>query len=184
MSEPIKVKRCSKCKEIKTVSNFRKKKTSKDGYAYYCNSCMDIYAQKYKDTENYRHSKAKYRKSLKNKIAQNRYNKSGKGKKTILKNVKLYQKKNPEKLRAQHAVNHLIERGLLAKPTIYECSYCDKQAKEYHHYLGYDKIHWFDIIPICCKCHKHTNHNFSSVTKPVTEPLAITLSDVPEATEP
>ena len=159
MSEPIKAKRCTKCKEIKAFSEFRKNKISKDGYAYYCKSCMDIYAQKYKDTENYRHSKAKYRKSPKNKIAQNRYNKSKKGRKTRLVNVIKYQKRNPEKLRAQHAVNHQIERGNIVKANFQSCFVCNQKASQYHHYNGYKKANWFKIIPVCTKCHRYIHKN-------------------------
>ncbi|GAG26296.1 unnamed protein product, partial [marine sediment metagenome] len=27
------------------------------------------------------------------------------------------------------------------------------QAEQYHHPNGYEPEHWFNIIPICIKCH-------------------------------
>ena len=154
MSEPIRTKQCSKCKKIKPVSDFRNNRKTIDGLSYYCRFCMNEYASKYRNTVNYKTSKERYRKTLKNKDAQNRYNKSKKGKNTRLKNVKCYQKRNPDKLKAQHTINHLIERGKLPKASTKRCHYCNKTASQYHHYLGYDKIHWFNVIPICAKCHK------------------------------
>lgn len=41
------VKKCSKCKQYKNISNFSKNKTMKDGLQYECKSCRKIMAKKY-----------------------------------------------------------------------------------------------------------------------------------------
>lgn len=38
-------KLCSKCKESKDISNFRKQSATKDGYKYYCKTCETPYHQ-------------------------------------------------------------------------------------------------------------------------------------------
>jgi hypothetical protein len=42
----IKLKRCTKCKRWKEVSEFCKDRARKDGLKIYCNSCNSLYAQK------------------------------------------------------------------------------------------------------------------------------------------
>ena len=45
MSEQIKTKRCSKCKQIKSISEFSKNHTRKDGHQYVCRQCRKQYYQ-------------------------------------------------------------------------------------------------------------------------------------------
>ena len=54
---------------------------------------------------------------------------------------------------ASNAVNYEIKCGKLAKPTNLPCYDCGEPAREYHHYLGYRKSHWLNVIPLCNKCH-------------------------------
>ena len=44
------MKECSKCKEIKPLSEFSKKTKSKDGKSYDCKSCNNNYLTKYRET--------------------------------------------------------------------------------------------------------------------------------------
>ena len=74
---------------------------------------------------------------------------------TILERVKNGRHCHPEKHRAQNAVAYAIKDGKLPQAKSRKCSICKvKQAMDYHHYLGYDKVHWLDVIPVCRKCHK------------------------------
>jgi hypothetical protein len=41
----LKTKKCSKCREIKTIDNFCKSKNSKDGYQYQCRECLKQYRE-------------------------------------------------------------------------------------------------------------------------------------------
>ena len=66
----------------------------------------------------------------------------------------------PNKLaqgRATHAIRKAIERGTMVKAKMLTCRHCHKQATEYHHHLGYDEVHWLDVIPLCNGCHKKSH---------------------------
>jgi hypothetical protein len=58
-------KRCAKCEEIKTIDNFSKSKSRKDGFRVYCKSCASNAKKKY-DRENKEKNK-KYRENNKEK---------------------------------------------------------------------------------------------------------------------
>lgn len=165
MAEQIISKRCSKCKEIKPFSEFNKDKTKKDGNTSRCKSCrIDDHKQYYKaNKEKEIERSKKYQKTEKGKInhqeARFRYNKSDKGKKKNRKASSHYRFNNPEKFNARDFVNKAIGKGDIPRPSLLKCHYytqnsdCEKQAKQYHHYLGYEPEHWLDIVPVCRNCH-------------------------------
>ncbi len=55
---------------------------------------------------------------------------------------------------ARRQVNHAIQAGELPRPDTLLCAQCGKQAREYHHHLGYAPEHWLDVIPVCSSCNK------------------------------
>lgn len=79
MSETIVTKRCSKCKEIKSISEFYKHYKRKDGHQSLCKICQKFYLQSEKNKE----TKKRYWQSEKGKAtlykAKKRYNQSKKG---------------------------------------------------------------------------------------------------------
>lgn len=123
-------KRCSKCKEVKALSEFSKDKNHKDGLRSYCKSCQKIYEIEYKKTIN-------------GKIAHKLSDKS-------------YRIRHPNRIKAINAVNRLVQNGTLRRPDTLRCYYCPVQAQEYHHWHGYEPEHWLDVVSVCKKCHhKH-----------------------------
>ena len=48
--------------------------------------------------------------------------------------------------------NVLLAEGI-PKPRELKCVICNNQAKTYHHYKGYEKKNWLDILPLCYDCH-------------------------------
>lgn len=58
------------------------------------------------------------------------------------------------KWKARSAVNTAIRSMDLLPPTTYSCMDCGNPAKEYDHYRGHTPEHWFDIQPVCTRCHK------------------------------
>lgn len=62
--------------------------------------------------------------------------------------------KNINKYQARHAVYGALRYGKITKPSI--CELCNKESKsiEAHHYMGYEKEHWLDIVWVCKECHK------------------------------
>jgi len=130
-------KRCPKCKETKSFSEFHKNKKRGDGHSGWCKTCRNkadrVYRKGYRQTEN--------------------------GKQVRKKNNKIYCLKYPQKIKAKAAVNWQIHIGNMKPPSFFKCVECDKQAEHYHH-PSYAKEHWFDVMPVCCSCHNKI-HNFA-----------------------
>ena len=52
---------------------------------------------------------------------------------------------------ARRAVQTLVKRGLLVR---FPCKECNSEIKtEGHHYLGYAKENWLNIVWLCPRCH-------------------------------
>ncbi len=149
MSEPIKTKQCSKCKEIKPVSEFRKSKARKDGYHNPCRNCISVWHKTYHQTENrkrrHREYMREYRKTEKDRIYQKQYRQSKKGREAH----ERYCLANQDKRRAKITVSIAVKAGKLAQINTLKCS-CGKQAAHYHH-PDYSKP--LDVTPICHACH-------------------------------
>ena len=173
MSEPIVTKRCYKCKQVKSISCFHKDNSTKDGRRNMCKHCVYLSHQAPK----YKKQQAKY---------STKYKHSDKYKTQHRKGSRKYGALHPGIKAAQMAVSRAVKSGRLPNLITLICLYCGNKAKYYHHPNGYDKEHRFDVVPVCCKCHMNI-HRYglsSSGTKPVTEPLNMVLSEVPEETEP
>jgi hypothetical protein len=82
----MKTKKCSKCGEVKPVSEFHKRAASKDGYATRCKVCKKAENKAYRKTEKGKAQRAK---------AQAKYNKTEKGKATSAKAKAKYESKIP-----------------------------------------------------------------------------------------
>ncbi len=199
MPETIISKRCSRCKEIKPVSEFARHKgnTANDCLAYSCKVCVKAYnkiyrqteagkevrrrgAIKYRKTEGckeaQRRGKRKYRQTEYGKEqickykqteayiesmrrAQRKYCISQKGRNALKARRVRYRKICPEKAKARTAVGNAVARGKLWSAKECECVYCGEQARNWHHWAGYEPEHWFDIIPLCQKCDSFAHGN-------------------------
>ena len=138
-------KRCIRCKETKSISEFNKNQSSKDGLRGYCKSCQRI-------------SDRNYNKTAKGKVvhieAQKKYQKTEKGKAVHRKANERLDMRCPNASKARNAVNNAIKAGKLPRPNTFICSdvECFKQAQLYHH-DSYEPKRWFDVIPLCATCH-------------------------------
>lgn len=79
----MKNKKCTKCKEIKLVSEFTKRKTALDGLDCWCRKCKRIKDAAYRKTEQYKISYEKRKKSGQELAKTHRYRKTEKGKKAL-----------------------------------------------------------------------------------------------------
>jgi len=130
-------KRCSRCKLIKSLRDFAKNKSNKDGLSCYCKSCRNSYARNYrkgsieaiKEIEwkykNKPEAKAKRRK-LQNKIRQ----------------------ENPEKYRLKSHSQNLKRIGSnleyynkLFQEQEGKCFLCNKHQTQFKKALGHDHNH-------------------------------------------
>ena len=162
MSETTITKTCRTCKQTKSVSEFYKAKRNRDGYANQCKICDLKQYAKYAKTEKgkqaRRRAEQQRAKTEKRKMAQTKYNKKYRrtenGKAIQAEALKRYAQKHPERLKAKRAVENAIKAGKLPRPDTFQCSYCPKQAEQYHHHKGYAQKHWLDVIPMCFLCHR------------------------------
>lgn len=185
MAEPIITKKCGHCKKVKSLSEFYKNRNKYDGLDNYCKSCKKIIISNYNQTEKGKATKKQYQQSERSKVINRkavkkyhqtekgkvrdiryqqsqkcketakRYRQSDKGKANRLSTDKSYRLRYPERQKAKNAVGHAVAAGKMSKVDSLQCSHCSAQAQEYHHHKGYAKEHWFDVIPLCDKCHGH-----------------------------
>ena len=124
-------KTCITCKIEKVLTEYSYDKGNRDGRQSDCTECACIRRRKYENTP------------------------QGKEKK------KQRARRYPERVNARVRVGVAIQRGKLSKPSIYLCHnvQCQKRAQEYHHWHGYEREYWLDVIPLCKSCHikKHLN---------------------------
>ncbi len=143
---------CGKCKEYKPQPAFCKDGTASDGFDWACKACRKSYRQ----SPEGKTAKSRYESSEKGKAVKSRYKtcyrqtKEGKSsnRRTSARERLLY----PNHVRARRVVCIAIRAGRLTPAIMFQCSYCGKAAQQYHHWHGYAKEHWLDVIPACRKC--------------------------------
>ena len=143
MSETIQTKHCPKCNQIKSIAEFNKSKNQRDKLQSYCKTCQIISQRNYLKTEK---GKETHRKGYK------KYSQTEKGKTVLLALQKSFRIRHPERYKAHSAVNNAVARGRLSKAIHHLCHYCPKLAQQYHHWRGYKKEYWLDVIPVCRNC--------------------------------
>ena len=187
MSETIITKTCSKCKQTKPLNQFGKNRYNKDRYQYYCKACYNTYHKKYHRSEKrikwhenyvnseqykklrniYRHNKRyiecrnEYQQTPQFKDSVRKYRQNKKGKRQAKKD----HNKFPERRRARSAVSNAVIANKLPRANTLFCK-CGNPARHYHHHLGYEPEHYFDVIPVCFICHKSLhNHYYGSSSR-------------------
>lgn len=63
-----------------------------------------------------------------------------------------YRARHPEKVQARNAIAHAIERHGMTPAKELSCFDCGAPAARYDHFLGYARIHWLDVQPVCVRC--------------------------------
>ena len=144
-------KRCTDCKQFRALSEFHKDKNSKDNYRHICKTCISIRDKKYREKR--RKYSYRYYHTEEGESIYKKYRLSARGKQVHKKSHQKYCENNPKKRKAKVAVNNAIRAGKILRPDSFCCQNCPEQARQYHHWLGYEPKNWFDIIPICRPCH-------------------------------
>lgn len=163
MAETIISKRCSKCKEIKPITEFYKNRSTKDGCHSWCKSCDEIWQKQYRQS-GHRERKRVYQASNKGRATRKKYRKeyrkkyrqTEKGKLAQIRTGKRHRLRWPKRRKARKAITNAIATGKIPPASSLQCS-CGNPAKEYHHHKGYEPEHQLDVIPVCKKCHKKCN---------------------------
>jgi len=166
MAAEIISKRCCTCKRSKHISEFYKNRREKDGFQSQCKTCIKQSHQKYRKSKKGKCAQKhycqsvkgkanfkRYQQSAKGKATQKRYNQSEKGKANNKASQQRYGIRHPQRCKAQVAVNHAVNDGILPHVNTLVCHYCPKPAQQYHHWHGYSREHWLDVVPACIPCH-------------------------------
>jgi len=135
------LKVCLLCLKEKSISEFGKNKTKKDGLKIYCKECKN------QSTRDY-YYKNKDSVSIKNKS----YAQTLKGRQVQRNASRKHKANNVEKYKAKDAVNGAIKYKRLVKPSI--CSICGKDnARIEGHHWSYKRSDWLDVVWCCKQCH-------------------------------
>lgn len=173
------IKYCSskKCTEVnpQPTSNFDANQSSHDGLSYECKTCRAMRRNDPEYKAGFNEYMRVHSKTKQWKEANSRYRNSEKGKATARarKNTPKYKQQakkysqseagrlnrereiqsHPERRKARIAVANAVRDGKLPRVWTRQCTYCPKQAQQYHHHNGYEHEHRLDVIPVCIKCH-------------------------------
>jgi len=156
-------RRCNRCGELKSLSEFAKKKDATLGRNYTCKTCDAKRAREYRKTDEAKEVRKRYMKSngakskykvyrARSKKYREEWAKSENGKKKIRSYIKHYASKNPEKVRAHWAIGTAVKRGHLSKPE--RCSIDDENCKgriEAHHP---DYLKRMEVVWLCRRHHR------------------------------
>ncbi len=128
------MKICIECGEEKELSEFYNRKDSGDGKYPKCKSCHIIVTRKW--NVNNREKVREYGR-------KHKYTRSPS-------DTRKYRLANPEKKRAQQAVNVAVKYGRMPHISTRTCDTCGKPAQDYHHPSYLNEL---DVIPLCRICH-------------------------------
>lgn len=160
------MKTCPNCHTEKSASEFHKNRAEKDGLQVNCKSCRSLRSKLESSLEQARARNRKYRNSKKGgqtakqywateeyKKKRVGYRNNEKGKATRQRSSRQQKLRFPERIRAAHAVQRAARAGKLPRIKTQKCIKCHAPARDYDHYLGYEREHWLDVQPVCRTCH-------------------------------
>lgn len=141
------LKKCPHCKQVKTLDNFYQLKSGP--YHPRCKECQKERSQtiEFKQTQQRYYRTKERQESLKN------YTSRPEIKSRINEQHKQYAKSHPDKSSARRAVGDAVKGGKIPPAKMCNCVVCQKPARDYHHYLGYERQHRLDVVPVCRSCH-------------------------------
>lgn len=160
-------KKCSKCKVVKSKSEFSRDKSKKDGLYSSCKECKEKHRKNYYENNKVLlNTKAReyYSKNKQREIDQSRKwhrNNTEKAKATdkryyeknkekLLTNYRKYHKKHPEREIARNTVRYAVKTGKIQKPD--RCINCNVINPLDGHHEDYDKP--LEVQWLCRSCHK------------------------------
>lgn len=129
-------KTCSKCKNEKDISCFRKRK---DGsYRYWCKHCLDAASAKYAANNRERIHEIQRNWRMNNKERANEF-------------CKNYRLRYPYKIKAHNAITKALYRGEIKRAE--KCEICNKKTMTQGHHANYKKPL---VVIWCCRwCHEN-----------------------------
>lgn len=161
------------CQQVnpQPTSNFHRHRINPDGLNSYCKDCRHIQRtspearekdRRYPATEKSKARNKLYKQSERGKAAEKRWATSPRGQ--VIRRayrtseagklaIQREYAKNPLRFKAKTALAWAVRSGKIPRISTQICVYCERQAQQYHHYNGYEKDHWLDVVPLCISCH-------------------------------
>ena len=139
---------CSKCKQVKLITEFCKDNRNKRriGYGYICKPCKRAYSKIwYTQPSAIIKREARREKKL---VQGKRYRQSVKGKIVSLRKSANMRLKYPEKHKARSKLRYAVKVGKIKKLPCRDCN----EIKVHGHHIDYSRP--FDVIWLCDKHHK------------------------------
>lgn len=153
------MKVCNRCGETKPLSEYYKHKQMSDGHLNQCKTCVKARVAKHREENidairEYDRNRPNHKERVE--ATKQRYKKyrqlaDPEWLEKDRQRIRKYRANNPEKYKAQSAVNHAVRDGVLEKPD--SCSRCDSTEGIQGHHWSYKEEHWLDVIWLCPKCH-------------------------------
>ena len=152
------MKECTRCEEVKTLSEFYVRKASKDGLMPACKACIKAYdssPERVKARSQYDKSPERlavnraYTSSPRGRATKAAYVLTPKGKLATQRAKDSYRQRNKKKGKARSVTSNGIRDGKIDKPLV--CSECPSDYAIVGHHDDYDKpeeVRW-----LCSKCH-------------------------------
>lgn len=155
------VRICTKCHEVKLITEFYGDKRRSGGLRSECKSCDKKYDHKryFSDQPRFLKQKRDYYYKNADKVAKRsrKYNAEHKDhlfQMTYKRNKKYRETEGgTHKFSARMKIWYYLKRGKLVKQP---CKVCGDIKSFAHHYLGYEPEHWLDVEWLCRKHHAET----------------------------
>lgn len=149
-------KRCSRCKAVKPVSEFYRRKEERDGLHYYCKACIksDMNARYHADIEKARQQQREYRRNHLDAVRARDKALRARNIDKIRERERLRPQPRNDVVRARDLVFSRIRNGKMPKASTQTCAHCGAQAREYHH-EDYSKP--LTVVALCRHCHNRVH---------------------------
>lgn len=147
---------CCRCERWRSESEFHRDKRKLNGLDSRCRECRPIVAAEYyrrRNKEAERVTSNKWRAANRKKVRRLDRERYQRHRDEIKADRKEYRRKNPEKIKAQLAVNHAVRSGKLRRPAY--CEICGARSEHIEgHHDSYDRDRWLVVTWLCSSCHK------------------------------
>ncbi len=147
---------CNRCKEVKPVTGFYRRKNCVRGYSYRCKECEKKRKRKGwrgEDNAKLRARARKHREENREAYRKRKRDLYAQNKERLRKSQHDYYVRAcaEGKIQARSAVKHAVATGKLIKPKV--CERCPGVHLIQSHHWSYEKEHWLDVEWLCSVCH-------------------------------
>ena len=150
------MKSCVRCGEIKPLTDFHRRSSSKDGRRGDCKACHLIACAERRKTASWKATRDAYQKTDAYRESQKAYRRTGKGRAATRRGNAVHQSLNPFKYRAKAAVYREIRAGRMRRAIFSPCESLSESCagQHEHHHDSYRKEDWLNVRVLCRHHHR------------------------------